>query len=463
MTLIAEVQTPQEEDQAPQEGVFSPGRRNLTLGIILSMLIIAFESLAVATILPQVADALNGLKLYGWSFSAFFVGFMIATVGLGSWADRSGPAKPYLTAILFFAAGLLLAGLAPNMAVFIAGRAVQGFGGGGVVAVAYLAINRGFPDELRARVLALMSSAWVLPGLIGPSLASALAALLSWRGVFLGLLPLVLLAVFLTLPALKRVVPAGTPIDASRLRAVCFAALGLVLGLAALSQKAPLPAIGLGLLGAVVALPALRRLFGPSAYRLRRPLDAGFAVRLCLTFSFFGAEALIPLSLQHLRGLTPWQSGLALTGAALVWSACSIGHSRLDEHTRGRLRPVITGAGAALISLSLALTGWLIHAPLPVWTIGLAWALGGAGMGFAFQAHTLVVLKQAPAGQEGQVSGNLQLADMLGSALGAGLAGALVAQIGVSLGSGWYLALAALVAALGVVIAPRLRGKVQVG
>jgi len=221
---------------APVPGVFSPQRRNLTFGIMLSMLIIAFESLAVATVLPQVADGLDGLRLYGWSFSAFFVGFMIATVGLGAWADRSGPARPYLTAAVCFAAGLLVAGLAPSMAVFILGRAVQGFGGGGVVAVAYLAINRGFPDELRARVLALMSGAWVLPGLIGPALASAMAALLSWRGVFLGLLPLVLVAVALTLPALRRIEASGTPIEWSRIQAVSLAAAGLVLGLAALGQ-----------------------------------------------------------------------------------------------------------------------------------------------------------------------------------------------------------------------------------
>ncbi|WP_424949812.1 MFS transporter [Deinococcus sp.] len=443
-------------------GVFSPQRRNLTLGVMLSMLLIAFESLAVATVLPTVAEALSGLRLYGWSFSAFFVGFMISTVALGGWADRIGPTRPYLAAMLCFGAGLLVAGLAPSMAVFIAGRAIQGFGGGGVIAVTYLSINRGYPDELRARVLALLSSAWVLPGLVGPSLASALAALLSWRGVFLGLLPLLALAALLSLPALRRIAPVpaegtDTPVHASRLRAVCLAAAGLVLGLAALGQKTWLPALGLGLAGVALALPALGSLFGPGAYRLRRPLDAGFAVRLGLTFGFFGSEALIPLSLQHLRGLTPWQSGLALTGAALVWSACSITHSRIDERTRGRYRPLITGLGTALIALSLGLTGLLIHAPLPVWTIGLAWALGGAGMGFAFQAHTLVVLRSAPAGQEGQVSGNLQLADMLGSALGAGLAGALVAQLGVGLGSGWSLGLAAGVVALAGLAAPRLR------
>lgn len=442
----------------PPSGIFSGARRNLSLGIMLSTLTIAFESLAVATVLPSIAAALDGLKVYGWSFSAFFVGFILSTVGLGSWADRVGPARPYLTAMTLFAAGLVVAGLAPNMAVFILGRAVQGLGGGGVVAVTFLAINKGFPDELRARVLALLSAAWVLPGLIGPSLASALAAVLTWRGVFLGLLPLVAVAAVLILPALRRLGASQTPVDGLRLRAVALAAAGLVLGLLALNQKTVWAGAGLALLGLALALPALGQLYGRSAYLLRRPLDAGFAVRLCLTFGFFGAEALIPLSLQRLRGLTPWQSGLALTGAVLAWSTCSFLNSRIDERTAGRYRALITGAGSVAISVSLGVTGWLIHAPLPSWGIGLAWALGGAGMGFAFQSHTLVVLRATPEGQEGRVSGNLQLADMLGSTLGTGIAGALVAQVGVATGSSWYLAVAALAGVLAVVISPRLRG-----
>ncbi|ULH14448.1 MFS transporter [Deinococcus sp. KNUC1210] len=424
---------------------------------MLSMLIIAFESLAVATVLPQVAEHLNGLKLYGWSFSAFFMGFMVSTVALGGLADRIGPARPYLLSALCFGLGLTIAGLAPTMAVFILGRAVQGFGGGGVVAVAYLAINKGFPDELRARVLALMSSAWVLPGLIGPALASALAALLSWRGVFLGLLPLLGLAALLTLPALRRMPASGTPVDRSRLIAVTLAALGVALGLAALGQHRLLPGLLLGVLGTALALPALGRLYGRNAYRVPSPLEAGFAVRLCLTFGFFGAEALLPLSLQRLRGLGLLESGLALTAAALVWSLCSFLHSRLDERTAGRYRSQVVRAGSLVIALSLLLSGWLLHSTLPVWTVGLAWALGGAGMGFAFQAHTLVVLKQAPEGQEGQVSGNLQLADMLGSALGAGLGGALVGLLGVSSGSGWYLSAGTLAVMGAVLVAGKLR------
>ncbi|MFC4456323.1 MFS transporter [Deinococcus sonorensis] len=441
---------------AVQGGVFSPERRALTLGIIISVLLIAFESLAVATVLPQVTRELNGLSLYGWSFSAFFVGFMISTVALGAWADRSGPAWPYLTATVAFGAGLLIAGLAGSMPVFILGRAVQGFGGGAVIAVTYLAINRAFPDQLRARVLALMSSAWVLPGLIGPAAASALAAALSWRAVFLALLPLLLLAGLLTLPALLQLPAAGTRVSRARLVAVVLVAGGVVLLLTAL-QRPLAQALPLGALGAALAVPGVARLYGWGTARLATPLYAGFAVRFLLTFGFFGAEALVPLGLNELRGLTLFQAGLALTAATLGWSTSAFIHSRLDERTGGQYRPLVVGLGGIVIAVSVALTGLLIHSTLPILLVALSWALGGAGMGFVFQAHTLVVLRGSPEGQEGLISGNLQLADMVGSALGAGLGGALVAGLGVSRGSLLHLELAALVLLAVAAVAPKLR------
>ncbi|MGI8747619.1 MAG: MFS transporter [Deinococcus sp.] len=441
-------------------GVLAPGRRSLVLGIVLSVLLIGFESLAVATVLPQAARALGGLGLYGWSFSAFFLGFMVSTVALGAWADHSGPTRPYLAAVLTFGAGLLLAGLSHSMAAFILGRAVQGFGGGALIAVAYLAVNRSFPDELRSRVLALMSGAWVLPGLLGPLAASALAAATSWRGVFLGLLPLLLLAAGLTLPALRRLPAPGTPVRVSRLLAVAVTAAGVTLLLSALSRPELLPRLGLGAAGAALALPALRRLYGPSAWRLRTPLHSGFALRLLLTFGFFGAESLLPLSLQTLRGQSLWQSGLALTWATLGWTLGSFLNSRLDERFSGGRRHLSAGLGALLVGLSLGLCDLLLHSALPAWTVSLSWALGGLGMGFAFQSHTLVVLQNAPAGQEGLTSGNLQLSDMLGSALGAGLGGALVASQGVGAGSAWSLGGASAAVLLAALVARGLRGPI---
>ncbi|GAA4008734.1 MFS transporter [Deinococcus rubellus] len=450
---------------------FSPARRPLSTGLLLGVLIIAFESLAVATALPAVARELNGLKLYGWPLSAFFMGFMVGTVGLGALADRDGPARPALIALLLFAAGLVVAGLAPSMAVLIGGRVVQGLGGGGLLAAAYLVINTAYPDAMRARMLALLSSAWVLPALLGPALSSFITQQWSWRGVFLGLLPLVGLAGALMLPQLVKLRGAGTPLDRSRLGAVVLAALGTSLGLTGLTelgQGRSLGALGLGslglLLGALIAVPALGRLFPARVWRTGTPLSAGYATRFLLAFAFFGTESLLPLGLAELRGLSLLSAGLFLTGGALTWSATSFVQSRFDERTQGRQRPKVVRLGAAAIGLGMAglLTALLVPA-LPLALAAGCWGLAALGMGLAFPAHTLVVMQHAPAGQQGQVSGTLQLSDMLGSALGAGLGGALVAALGTAAGVPWQISLTIALAVLTVLLAGRLHGGSEAG
>jgi len=444
------------------EGPFSPQRSGLTVGLILTVVLIAFESLAVATVLPRVQEDLNGLALYGWAFSAFFMGYMLSTLILGGVADRYGPSRPFQVALVLFGAGLIVAGLAASMPVLILGRALQGLGGGGLVAVLYLAINRTYPDAQRARMLALLSSAWVLPALVGPYLAGTLADLASWRVVFLGIVPLLLISWALTRGALAGVTSAGTPLDMARVRWAFLAAIGVTLLLAALQQGTLLTAALVGTAGLACSVPALRALFPPLTWRAGGPLEAGYVTRFTLTFSFFGAEAFVPLGLTDVRHLTVTQAGLILTASALTWSTMSFLHSRFDERTRGAYRHVVTRVGVTLVIAASIATALVILSPgVPAWLVALTWALGGAGMGLAFQAHTLVVFRSAPNGQEGRVSGTLQMADVLGSATGAGIGGALVAAAGVEAGLAGVFALAVVAGALGWFVAVRLRVPAQ--
>jgi MFS family permease len=94
--------------------------------------------------------------------------------------------------------------------VLLLGRALQGFGGGGLGAIAYLAIARGYPERLRPRVLALVSSAWVLPALVGPAVAGQVADHLSWRLVFVGILPLLGVRAWLLVVSLPKAAAAMT-------------------------------------------------------------------------------------------------------------------------------------------------------------------------------------------------------------------------------------------------------------
>jgi MFS family permease len=129
-------------DLGRDDGLWSPGRRALTIGLILNVTIVASEALAVSTIIPIVARGLGGIDLYGWVFSGFFLGSLLGIVVAGMMIDRGSLARPFILGIGLFAIGLLIGGLAPSMAVLAAARVIQGFGAGAIPAVAYVSIAR---------------------------------------------------------------------------------------------------------------------------------------------------------------------------------------------------------------------------------------------------------------------------------------------------------------------------------
>src|SRR5438046_2817448 len=116
------------EPRGPQiDGVFAPRRRALSVGILVSVSVIAFESLAVATILPTAAMELDALQFYGWAFSAFLLASLVGAAAAGDLADRHGLALPSMLGFAAFGSGLLVAGLAPAWPVLLVGRVLQGF------------------------------------------------------------------------------------------------------------------------------------------------------------------------------------------------------------------------------------------------------------------------------------------------------------------------------------------------
>src|SRR5580704_7840397 len=299
-------------------GLMAPQRRALTVGLVLTVTFVASEALAVVTVMPVVARDLGGLRLYGWVFSGFMLGNVIGIVAAGREADRRGPAVPFVAGVVLFGAGLALAGLAPSMGVLVAGRVLQGVGAGAVPSVAYAAIGRSLPETLRPRMMAVLSTAWVAPGLVGPAVSAEVARLFGWRWVFLGLLPIV------------------------------------------------------------------------TAVRHRTPVVASIAV----------------------------------TGATVAWTAGAWIQARLSQSWEGR-RLVRTGLVIVLAGIAGMILVLLPGVPVAE---GLAaWSVAGLGIGLAYAPISLVMLQKAPPGHEGQASASLNLADVLGTAIGIGVGGAAVA------------------------------------
>jgi MFS family permease len=396
---------------------------------VLTITFVASEALAVVTVMPVVARDLGGLRLYGWVFSGFMLGSVIGIVLAGREADRRGPAVPFAAGVVLFSAGLAIAGTAASMGVLVAGRVLQGMGAGAVPAVAYASIGRSFTGVLRARMMAVLSTAWVAPGLAGPAISAEVARLFGWRWVFLGLLPLVVVTGSIALPALIRLgPPAAVKAQEQRLIDGIRTAAGAALILGGLTLAAGSGAIlaGLGLIaaGGLAGLPALRRLVPPGTLRVRPGLPATIACRGLLTFAFFGADAYVTLTITAIKHRTPVVAGLAVTGATLTWTAGAWVQARLSERWEGRR---LVRAGMMIILAGIAGMVLLLQPGVPVAEGIAAWTVAGLGMGLAYAPISLMMLKQAPPGQEGRTSASLNLADVLGTAIGIGVGGAAVA------------------------------------
>ena len=443
----------------PPGSLWAPERRALTLGLVLTITFMAAEALAVVTIMPQVARSLGGLHLYGWVFSAFLLGSMVGIVAAGREADRAGPARPYVAGVVLFGAGLVVAGLAPTMAVLVVGRTLQGLGAGAVPAVAYVTIGRSFPEHLRARMMAVLSTAWVVPGIVGPLISAAVAHLFGWRWVFLGLVPLVAVTGALSLPGLARLGrPDTVPTVEHRLVDAVLAAAGTGLIIGGLTAGSLAVAAVLALVGGVVLVPALRRLLPAGTLRARPGLPTTILSRGLLTFAYFGADAFVTLTIVTVRHHSLALAGVAVTGSTLSWTAGSWVQARLNQRVEGRR---MVQVGLSLVLLGVAGMLAVLRPGVPVGLAVVAWSSAGLGMGLSYAPLSLMMLREAPAGREGWASASLNLSDVLGSALGAGLGGAAIAagaDRGWALSTGVAVAfsLPAAVAVVGLVLSGRL-------
>jgi MFS family permease len=434
-------------------GLWTPQTRALTVGLVLTITFVASEALAVVTVMPVVARDLGGLRLYGWVFSAFMLGSVVGIVAAGREADRRGPAVPFVAALILFASGLAIAGLAPSMEVLVGGRVLQGMGAGAVPSVAYAVIGRSFPGPLQARMMAVLSTAWVVPGVAGPALAAEVAHLFGWRWVFLGLLPVVAVAGSIAMPALIRLgPPASGQVQEHRVIygiAVAACATMLLAGLTLVAGSGAV-LVGGALIAAGVAggLPALRRLVPPGTLTARRGLPATILSRGLLTFAFFGADAYVTLAITAVRHRSPVVAGIAVTGATLGWTAGAWVQARLSETWEG---PRFVRTGLVIILAGIAGMVLVLQPTVPVAEGLVAWTVAGLGMGLAYAPLSLMMLRKAPPGGEGRASASLNLADVLGTAIGIGVGGAAVAAgAGGNLAMGIAAAFAA-AAAVGVV------------
>ncbi|MFD9793300.1 MFS transporter [Streptomyces sp. NPDC059070] len=417
-------------------GVLGRTYRALSIGTITVVLLIAFEATAVGTAMPVAARELDGVPLYAFAFSAYFTTSLFGMVVAGQWADRKGPLGAVAVGVSAFGAGLLLSGTAVNMWTFVAGRAVQGLGGGLVIVALYVVVGRAYPERLRPGIMAAFAASWVVPSVVGPLAAGTVTEHLGWRWVFVGIPALVVLPLALALPAIRRMAagPAdpGAPVepfDRRRIRLALMISAGAGLLQYAgqdLRWLSLLPAVaGFALL--VPAVAGRHGLLPRGTYRAARGLPSVVLLRGVAAGSFIAAESFVPLMLVTERGMSPTMAGFSLAAGGATWALGSYVQARpWAEPYRERLMVI----GMVMVAAAIAAAPSVLIHSVPVWIVAVAWGVGCFGMGMVIASTSVLLLKLSAPEEAGANSAALQISDGLSNVLLLAAGGAAFAALG---------------------------------
>jgi MFS family permease len=414
----------------PRGPGFDARGRRLLVGVVGVVVAIAFEAIAVSTAMPVAARDLGGLSLYGLAFSLFLTTSLLGMVAGGELSDRRGPVLAFVTASAVFSVGLGMAAAAPTMWALVVARGVQGFGAGLNVVALYVVVARAYPDAVRPRVFSAMSGGWIVPALVGPPVAGLLADRVSWRAVFLVVLPLVVAGTLLVLPHLRGMDVARRDVApgrrfGTRLLPATAAAAGTGL-LQYAGQEPTWASVPFVAAGVMLLAPSVPRLLPRGTVRLARGLPAVVGLRGIFAGAFFGASTFVPLMLVEQRGLATTWAGVSLTGGALTWAvgAWYQGRPRLRV-PRERLVTI----GLALVGLGILVVAASVSPAVPVWSAALGWVITGLGMGLGVTSLSVLVLEGSAPAEQGANSAALQVSEALASIVLIGLGGAIFAGL----------------------------------
>ncbi|WP_246150210.1 MFS transporter [Agromyces intestinalis] len=446
-----------ERAAARARGPLSPPFTWLSIGMFALIFIAAFEAMAVTTIMPIVARDLGGEALFALAFAVPMAAGIPGMVIAGNWTDRAGPLPSLVTAAALFVVGLVIAGTATDMGVFIVGRFVHGLSGAAVIVPLYVIVARVYPERLRARVFAGFAAAWVIPSIVGPALAGLVVEAFTWHWVFLGVIVLVLPAAAMVLPPLLRVreqVRGDRSVRWSLGRVGwSVLAAAAALGVSVAKELGPPWQWVLAAVAIAVVAVAIRPLMPRGTLRAVRGMPATILQKLVVAGAFFGAEIYLPYLFMERYDFSPSLAGAVLTGAGISWAFASWLQGRLGERVSNTQAIVIAAIALAVaLATVFAVALFTLHPAIAF----AGWTLAGAAMGFMYPRFNVEVLSLSKRTEQGFNSAALTIAESIGAAT----ALAVTALVTSAVGQGVFeadFAVTLAIALIAVVLAPRVR------
>jgi MFS family permease len=393
----------------------------------------AVNTFITATVLPSVVAEIGGLPLYAWATTSYAVACIVGSAASSILMRKLGTRLALIVAALILVGGTAACGAAPTMAVVVAGRAVQGIGGGMTFGIVHGMVRELFPAAMWPSRLALLSTMWGVAAIGGPFVGGVLAQLGLWRVAFWGMVPIILApavtAWWLLPPRARRGPPARVPLG--RLLLICTA----VLCLASVANVRLIALRGGLVIAALIAIAltlrldrrATTRLFPSDMLNFGHPTGQGFAMIFLIAAAGSPTSVFIALLAQVTHGLSPAAAGYFYAIQSLGWSISSLFSARVRPERLWLALvggPLVMAAGLAGIALTIG--------PGPVWVIGAALAVAGVGIGICWAHVTKIVLAAAREGEEEVSAALTPSSQLFAVAFGAAGAGIVASATGLS-------------------------------
>ena len=362
----------------------------LTGGVLMH----ALSLRVVATVLPSTVAEIGGLRFFAWTVTLAFVGAIWGAAFAAPLALSRGLRDAYRISLLVFAGGSAVCATAPGIGLFLAGRLLQGLGGGLLTALAYTTISQVFPATLHTRAITMVSSVWSVGALAGPLLGGTLAGLGLWRWAFWADLPIAAAVAALAERARlsrrdDRQTRAGTAVKIGFGRLTLLGAAVLAVALGGTSGR--VFAAGCGLVAGIVLLAAMlridraagsaaggSRLLPTGAFDPRRALGA-VSLAMALMAGSTTAAFYVPYVITKVGGHAPIAGGYLSAVVAVSWTVAALASASAG---RARARRFII-AGPILSASGLVLSAWMLQTgslalvARPLFRSGRGWGLPG--------------------------------------------------------------------------------------
>ncbi|HZQ38077.1 MAG TPA: MDR family MFS transporter [Dehalococcoidia bacterium] len=403
-------------------------------GVMLGLLLSALDQTIVSTAMPRIIADLGGLSYYSWVFTAYLLTSTAAVPIFGKLSDVYGRKPFYMAGIVAFLASSALCGLAQNMPELVLFRAIQGVGGGVMMANAFAIIGDVFPPAERGKWQGLTSAMFGFASVIGPTLGGYLTDSFSWRWVFYVNLPVGLIALvvlWFTLPWRRRI-GVQHAIDYLGVATLVAGVVPLLLAFVWVDdQFAWFAPQFFGLLIASVALLAAFVLVERRAAEPILPLPlfknrtfvSGAIIMFFSGMAMFGATVYMPLFMVTVRNASATRAGLTVIPMTLSIVLTSVISGQIVSRT-GRYRYLIIGGATVMMAgtFLLATLGVDTHTVV----IYLCMIPVGAGVGLSMPIITIVVQNALPYRVLGTVTSATQFFRSIGSTIGVAIFGSIL-------------------------------------